>query len=219
MISTTARGASAPRPLLRGALATLVAGALPLVLAPEASAQVSTTRGWSLGAHLVGSSLTVEGEELDAGGGLGIDAGYGLNRRFTIFLTLDGSVVRGVDVADVPDVSGEWNMGHVDVGVRYHFASSLRRWIPFLEAAIGGRTVSVQDVEVDGEEVDVSLRGGTLSLGGGVGYYVREKLAVNGALRLTGGQFTERDVGNTTVRGFEIEAGSGRFLVGLTWWP
>ena len=219
MTLATQRGASAPRSLGRGALATLVAGALVHAFAPAASAQVSTTRGWSVGLHLVGSSLTVEGEELDAGGGLGIDAGYGLNRRFTVFLTLDGSVVTGVDVPDVPDVSGEWNMGHVDVGVRYHFANSLSRWVPFLEAALGARAVTVQDVEVDGEEVDVGLRGGTLSIGGGTGYYLREKLALSLGARFTGGQFTERDVGDTTVRGFELEASSGRVLLGITWWP
>ena len=215
----TDRGASAPHHLSRCALATLVAGALLLIDAGAAGAQSSTTRGLSLGAHVLGSSLTVEGEELDAGGGLGLQAGYGINRRFTIFLTLAGTVVNGVDVEEVPDVSGEWNMGHADLGVRFHFANSLKRWIPYLEAALGARAVSVDDAQVDGEEVDVSLRGSTLSLGAGFGYYLKERLSLDVGLRFTGGQFTERDVGNTTVRGFEIDAQSGRLGLGLTWWP
>jgi Outer membrane protein beta-barrel domain len=193
--------------------------ALGAAMPSPADAQASTTRGWNLGFQLQGSSLTVEGEELETGGGAGLGVGYGFNRSWTLFLDLDGAVVRGVSVPDVPDVSGDWTMGHADLGIRYYFASSLRRWIPWVEAALGGRAVAIEDVMVDGEEVDVALRGSTLSLGAGIGFYLTETLSLDFGARFTGGRFTERDVGDTTIRDVDLEAQSARWGFGLTWWP
>ncbi|MGD2070769.1 MAG: outer membrane beta-barrel protein [Gemmatimonadota bacterium] len=203
----------------RSLAVALAAGALMHLPAAGLLAQVSTTRGWNLGFHLLGSSLTVEDEELDTGGGAGIQVALGLNRRFSLFLNLDGAVVNEVEVEGQPDASGEWAIGHADLGVRFYFANSLRRWIPYLEAAFGWRAVGVDGVEVAGEPVDVSLGGGTFTLGGGVAYYFRENLAVDLTGKLSSGEFTDLKVGAVTVGGFEIDAQSGRIALGLSWWP
>jgi len=192
------------------ALAAAFSQAIPL------SAQSSTTRGWSLALQAQGTSLSIEDADADQGGGAGLRFGYGLNRSFTLFLQTDGGLI---DVEEADDFTGEWRMGHVDLGVRFHFANSLNRWIPFLEAAAGVRAVSVEAAEVEDEILDVSFSGSSFSLGGGVQLYLNETLALELDGRFTSGQFTDIDVGNITVGGFDIDAQSTRLGIGLVWWP
>ena len=194
----------------------LAAAAAGMAVSPVA-AQRSTTRGFMLGAHLQGASLTVQDGDPDSGGGLGLRAGYGFSRRFTGYIEADAIVF---DVAN-PDFGGYWNMVHVDLGVRYNFANSLRRWVPLLEAALGARAVTVEDATVDGQPVggDVSFSGGAFSLGGGVDFYVTEKLALETVMKWSSGQFERVDVGNISVNGLDIDAQSFRFKIGLSWWP
>ena len=203
-----------PCPVLRRALAlSLVVAAAAAVQPRAAEAQVSTTRGWSFGAHLVGASLTVEDEDADGGGGLGLRAGYGFNRTVTAFLSVDGIAF---DADNAPDeVQGDWTMAHVDLGARFHLANALRRWVPWLEAAVGARTVSLDSEE----EEDVSFTGGSFTVGGGLDVYLRQTFALELGLRFTGGEFTDVEVGNVTVEGLDLDATSVRVGLGVTWWP
>lgn len=200
-------------PALRAALlAALAAG----TAAAPAVAQRSTTRGFTVGAHLQGASLKVEDDDPSGGGGAGVRVGYGFNRNFTGYIEADGITF---DV-DNPDFGGEWSMAHVDLGVRYNFANSLRRWIPFLEAAIGGRAVRLEDATVEGNPAgELNFSGGALSVGGGVSFFVREKLAIETLLKFTGGTFERVDVGNISVNDLDIDASSFRFKLGVAWWP
>lgn len=184
--------------------------------ATPAAAQKSTTRGFNIGAHLVGASLTVEDDDPAGGGGLGVRAGYGFNRRFMGYLEIDGI---GFDVED-PELEGQWAMAHVDLGVRYSFANSLNRWVPFLDAAIGARAVSVDDATSDGEDVGtVTFSGGAFSLGGGLAFYTSQKFAIETLVKFTGGNFEQVDVGSVSVGDLDIEASSFRFKLGVSWWP
>jgi hypothetical protein len=181
-----------------------------------AVAQRSTTRGFTVGAHLQGASLTVEEGDPDGGGGFGARVGYGFNRRFTGYFETDAIVF---DVAN-PDFGGYWSMVHVDVGVRYNFANSLRRWVPFLEGAIGVRAVQVDDARVNGDSVgELNFTGGAFSLGGGVSFFATEKLALETVMKFSGGTFEQVDVGNVSVNNLDIDASSFRFKIGLAWWP
>ena len=193
-------------------LAALAAGtaASPVV------AQRSTTRGFTVGAHLQGASLTVEDRDPSGGGGAGLRLGYGLNRSFTLYFEADG--IR-FDVEN-EDFGGEWTMGHADFGVRYNFSNSLRRWIPFLEAALGGRAVRLEEATVDGAEAGtLEFTGGSASIGGGVSFFVREKFALETLVKFTGGTFEKVDVGDISVNNLDIDASSFRFKVGFAWWP
>lgn len=203
-----------PTWIVRAALLALVAG----LAATPAEAQRSTTRGFVIGAHLQGASLRVEGDEDDeaGGGGFGARVGYGFNRKLTGYLEVDGIVF---DVEN-PDLEGEWAMAHVDLGVRYNFANSLKRWIPFLEGAIGARAVSVEDARSDGDNVGtVTFTGGAASIGGGISFFTGEKFALETLVKFTGGTFEQIDVGDLSVRNLDIEASSFRFKVGMAWWP
>lgn len=199
---------------------TLVAGALALALLTlpgTLAGQQSTTRGLVLGLHASGASLSVEGEDgSDAGGG-GVFVGYGLNRRFTVFFQADGAEYDGQSVGDV---EGDWVLGHFDLGVRFHFANSLRRWVPFLQGSVGRRSVSVQDPVVDGnQEEEVDLSGTSLTVGGGVAFHLAQAWSLEASLLFTGGEFSTLRVNNVTVSGFDVDATSTRFGLGVRWWP
>lgn len=200
-------------PFLRAAL--LAAFATGMAVSPV-DAQRSTTRGFTVGAHIQGASLEVEDDDPANGGGAGLRVGYGFNRNFTGYIEADGITF---DVEN-PDFGGEWTMGHLDLGVRYNFANSLRRWIPFLEAAVGGRAVRLENATVEGNDAgDLNFSGGSLSVGGGIGFFVSEKLAIESLVKFTGGTFEQVDVGNISVNDLDIEASSFRFKLGVAWWP
>jgi hypothetical protein len=189
---------------------------LASMAATPAAAQRSTTRGFNIGAHLQGASLTVEDDDPSNGSGAGLRIGYGFNRRFTGYVELDGVAFE----VENPELEGEWTMGHVDLGLRYNFANSLRRWIPFIEGSVGARAVSVEDAMRDGEEVGTTtFSGGSLSLGGGISFFTSEKFAIETLMKFTGGTFEQIDVGDVSVRNLDIEASSFRFKLGVSWWP
>lgn len=203
--------------MLRKIAATLLLTLPALASAPAgAHAQESTTRGFNLGLHLSAASLEVEDGNRNNAGGLGLIFGYGLNRNFELFIQLDGAEF---DVDD-SQVTGQWTMGHVDLGVRYHFANSLRSWVPYLQAALSGRAVGVDNAVVQGNpETDVDFFGGAFTFGGGIMFYFNQTLAADLQLLWSGGQFTEVKVDNVTVSGLEIDAQSSRLNLGISWWP
>ena len=197
---------------LRVALLAIVAS----LAATPAAAQRSTTRGFSIGAHLQAASLKVEDDDPSGGGGAGLRLGYGFNRSLTAYVEADGITF---DVEN-PELEGEWTMGQLDLGLRYNFANSQRRLIPFLDAAIGGRAVSVEDATNEGEDAGkVTFSGGAFSLGGGLSFFTSEKFAVETLVKFTGGTFEQIDVGDVSVRNLDIDASSFRFKVGVSWWP
>jgi opacity protein-like surface antigen len=181
------------------------------------TAQRSTTRGFVLGVHASGASLEVESQDRNNAGGGGLFLGYGVNRLFTIFAQADAAEF---DEQSGVAIDGQWVMGHFDLGVRFHFANSLRSVVPFLQGSIGARAVGVQDPVVDGTPQDeVSLSGGSFTLGGGVDFYFSETFALDLALLFSGGEFDTIHVNNASVSGFDVDATSGRLNVGVTWWP
>ena len=198
---------------MRLMIVMLAAGlaALPL------SAQQSTTRGFNLGLHVQGTSLSVEGQDADGGGGGGLTVGYGVNRIVTVFFRADGATVTAENSTAL---AGDWTLGHVEVGTRFHFANALRRWVPWLEAALGARVVSVKDVVVNEEQIeDVSFNGGALTVGGGLSFYVNEGFALDLGLEGSFGEFTEIEVGAASLGNLDIDATSARLNLGFVWWP
>jgi opacity protein-like surface antigen len=180
-------------------------------------AQLSTTRGFNLGVYLEGAQISVEGEDPSGGGGLGLRAGYGVNRIITLFLNIDGTAI---EVDDPANPSGDWQMAHFDLGARFHFANTLRRWVPYLEAAISGRAVSLDDARLGSEQVGkLTFSGSALTIGGGLSIYLKEALALDIELLGSGGTFNQIDVGAISVSNLDLDATSGRFKVGLIWWP
>lgn len=192
---------------------------LALALSPVGvAAQKSTSRGLSVGLQALGTSLTVEKGDENNGGGLGLRVGYGFNRIVTGFITLDGSAVQ--IPASNSFVAGEWTLAHAEVGARFHFANSLRRWVPYLETSIGARSVSIENTSVNNSPAGkVSFNGPALSVGTGMSIFASPKWAFDAGLRWTGGTFTEVDLGSAALRNLDIDAASFRLGVGVVWWP
>ena len=180
-------------------------------------AQESTTRGFNVGLHISGASLKVEDGDRHNAGGAGIMVGYGFNRTIQVFFAADGAEF---DVDDA-EVQGTWTMAHADLGVRFHFANSLRRWVPYLQAALGGRVVSVSNAEVNQQtqSENVSMSGGSFTVGGGILVYFNQTLAADVQLVWSDGEFTTIEAGNVSLSGFDLDAQSSRLNVGISWWP
>ena len=188
------------------------------LVSPTATfAQGSTTRGLSIGAHLMGTSLEVENGDRSGGGGFGVRVGYGFNRIITGFVHVDGS---RVEVEEGQRVGGQWDLSHAELGARFHLANSLRRWVPYVEVSAGGRAVKVADAQVNGQDAgDISFSGPAVTFGGGLSAYFTRRFALDISLKVTGGQFSKVDVGPVSVNNLDIDAASARFGVGFVWWP
>lgn len=204
--------------LLSRHMRTLLLAATTFAFVAPLSAQQSTTRGFVVGAHVGGASVKVEQADRANGGGGGILVGYGLNRLVTLYAQFDGSTF---DVSAQPDVEGTWTMAHADLGVRFHFANSLRSFVPYLQAAISGRAVSVSDIPATSplSGQDVSLTGSAFTFGGGLMLYAKRTVAFDLGVVFSGGEFTDITVGNTTVSGLDADASSARYSIGVVWWP
>lgn len=186
-------------------------------VAGPGQAQESTTRGLTIGLHASGASLVVESDDRENAGGGGLTVGYGINRRITLFAQADGAEF---DNPSTGAVQGTWAMGHFDLGVRFNFANSLSRFVPFLQGAIGARAVSVTNPIVNNQAVrEVTLSGAALTLGGGVDIYFGESFALDLQLLWSGGEFTTITVDNASLSGLNINATSSRLNIGFLWWP
>ena len=187
------------------------------ILPTPVVAQKSTTRGLHLGAHLQAVSLQPQDADPANGGGLGVRVGHGINRIITLYLEADGVEV---EAGNPETVAGNWSLFHADIGARFHFANSLRSWVPYLEVALGSRRVTVENGEVQNQDVDtVSFNGGSFSVGCGVYAYFTETVALDVGLKAASGEFTEIEVGALSIGGLDLDAQTTRFKVGVVWWP
>lgn len=197
--------------------AALLAVAFVFAGGTSLEAQSSTTRGFVLGAHLGAATVSIEDSDNSTGGGGGLFFGLGLNRNFTVYLQFDAATL---DV-DGGETAGTWTLGHGDLGLRFHFANSLRSWVPYVQGGFSGRVVSLSDIPagnpLSGSEV--SLSGTSLTFGGGVMIYPSQAFAVDLGVAVNGGQFTTITVDNTSQTGFDLDSTSTRFNVGFAWWP
>jgi hypothetical protein len=198
-------------------LSVIVPSILLAWMAMPLAGQKSTTRGLNLGFHLQGASLSVQEGDSDGGAGAGFRIGYGLNRIVTLYFELDGI---SVESQGSEEFQGTWSLAHTDFGARFHFASTLRSWVPYLEVALGGRAATVSDASSNGNKVgDINFLGGSFSFGGGIYFYFTETFGMDVGLKLTGGEFDEVDLGPILLDDLDIDATSTRFKVGIIWWP
>lgn len=182
----------------------------PFVAAIPAAAQHT---GFSLGVGVQHTSQTVafgdfadEDEEV-SGVGLGLTAAYGFSNLISAFLTLDGSSVSSDDADD-----GDGTLAHADLGVRFHFRAQPQLF-PYVQAALSGIAISGDD-----EGSEITFSGGGFTLGGGVKYFLSPRLALDGTLAYSGGQYTQVEVDGETFDDFEFDASSLRIRAGIEYY-
>ena len=148
----------------------------------------------------------------ESGPGAGVTFGWGLTRNFAF--VLDASAAR------ISSLNGDFDLGHVDVGGRWHFVNR-SALVPFLEVGYAGRVARKQDWVLPGTTStgDLSMMGGCVSAGGGFQYFAMPGLALGGSFKWTSGKFTRVQFDKVTVDGLNIDATSARFNMGFTWYP
>lgn len=194
--------------LLAVAASALLAAA---PLAAQAPTQASSTKGFLLGAHLTGTSLTIDdfGDETANGGGAGIQVGYGFTRRLALVADFTAGALED-----------EVAFGNFDLGLRYAWTGATRRWVPSLEVGIAGRAIGQEDVLLDdGELHEVTFSGAGFTLGAGIQYYTSPRWAIGAGIKWTGGEFDRVQVDNVSVDDLNIDATSTRINIGITWYP
>lgn len=169
----------------------------------------STTRGFHIGAALNGSSLELTDAEAadvgrDNGSGLSFTAGYGFTPQFGLLLTVTGASMD----------SGGYALGHADIAGRFSFANPDRALVPYLELGFTGLAL----VEDDVDETQFSGNGYTGAAG--LNFFFTPKFALDVNVRFTTGEFTSVTSGGETVTSDEgAGANTGRFNVGVSWFP
>lgn len=197
-------------------LSALVAGAL--LSAGSLSAQ-SDNSGFLLNLHLVGNGISGVGAdvEMENGGGVGVALGYGFTDRVALYLNVDGAQIEYDEDADVEDDT--YTAVTADLGVRMNFGNEGMKLRPYINAAISGLVLAEED-EIAGEELEATISGGGLTVGGGVQYFFSPSLALDVALQATQGAFTDIAVNDEDE---ELDEGiaftTSRIQLGLTWHP
>lgn len=189
--------------------------ALLFLTTDDVQAQRSNTRGLFLNAHLNATTIGYDQDDFDTqtGGGLGVQFGYGVSNLVALFLGVDGSVMSNEDVEDA------FTLAHVDVGAQFNFGKPRSAARPYGVIALTFRQATF-DLGEGNRAFEVDFSGGGLTLGGGLKYFFSRAVALDVGLNLTFGEFTDVEVGGVTVQdALDLNATSGRFVVGLSWFP
>ena len=178
----------------------------------------ANTSNFFLGLSLNGSSIMFddESDEVESGGGLSAQIGWGFTPNFALYLDASGAAIR-TDIGDV-------GLGHVELGGRWHFVSATRALVPFLEVGYAARAIVQEDMfyyDDFGNALsgDFSLLGSGIAFGGGLQYHVSPTMALGASLKWTVGDFTTVKLDNVSVDGLDISATTARLNLGFTWYP
>ena len=189
----------------------LLVAALMTSISSGAGAQLADTRGFNLSAALNGSAIKLDDEDFgdsdtENGAGLALQAGYNFTRNFGVFLGVTGASIQA-------EGGGSYALGHGDLGVRISLPSG--RLVPYLEAAFTG--LNAQG-DLDGDDIEFQGTGGTGTLG--LNFFLGQKVALDVAFRYTKGEFTTFKINGEGLTSDDgIGVGTGRFNLGITWYP
>lgn len=195
-------------------LTALSALFLPASLVAQASS--APTRGFFAGLALHGTAIKIEdvSDSRESGGGATLKLGYGFTNLFSLYI--EGSAA-SLDTGDDEDLV----LSHFDLGARFSFNTASGALVPYAHVAVTGRAGRWDDVQFagSGSSNELEISGAGLTLGGGLLIFFAPQWAFDANLAFTGGEFSSIRYGNVTVDGFEIDATSTRFNVGVSWHP
>ena len=180
--------------------------------------------GFVLGVYTMGApGLTLSGADIEDGPfktnfgpGAGVMVGYGFNRTFSGYASVD---VAKQDANDA-DIGGSFGLRHIELGARANLPYGSATTVPYLTASYGRRSLGARVTDDwEGTEYDMRLSGGMFGVGGGVEHVISPTLGVDGGLSLGFGSFSHADIdgesGSFAVNGTT----SIRLRIGMTWRP
>jgi hypothetical protein len=168
----------------------------------------SVAEGLRLNVHAGVAHLDGEG----AGVRPGLSAGYGSTRWFSVFITYDR--------VPLNDGTHDFDLEHIDAGVRVNVRGAGASLVPFGLAAYTWRSADYGERLFLGDTLDVRVHGSGLTVGVGAAYHVTPALAVEGSVKRSGGAMDRVDANGFTFRHDEATIGGAtlRVNVGVSWW-
>ena len=197
----------ATRLVLSAAITALIVSATPTL----ANAQdKSRARGFFLGGTYEGNGVVVEDSDTtESGAGAGLIVGYGFTQRLAVFGQLSGASVESADG------SGNYGLGHFDVGMRVHFLAPAKRVVPFAQVGLSSRAFA-QDIGVN----RIEASGTGVSFGGGVNVHFKPALALTTGVTWATGNLSDFKLnGNSSGSLDSLGLTSARVYVGVIWFP
>lgn len=185
-------------------------------LSAGAQSPRAATKGFFAGLGLHGTAIQIEdlSDDRESGGGATIKLGYGFTRLFALY-------VEGSAASLNTDNDENWTLSHFDIGARFSLGGPASAVVPYLQAAVSGRAGTRDDVIIQGSTTprDLEISGAGFTAGGGLLIFFHPAWAFDADLKFTVGEFSTIKYGNVSVDGFEIDATSTRFNVGVSWHP
>jgi len=180
---------------------------LVLLMGVEISAQdiKSNTKGFSANVNAVYGTWSSEStflgdlDELEpAGIGVSAKIAYGFNQNFELLLALSSAGFKR---------EFEWDTYQVttlDLGGRYNFGATLRRFRPFVEASLSVNSLIIDPITFDGIELfKLESSGSGLSLGGGLHIFLNQNISINANGKIAFGGFSATSLSGTEVNNLE----------------
>jgi len=207
------------------ALATLASVAMLLTNAAHAQSSSGNdrTRGFVLGVHSIAApGVKISGGDINGefsttfGAGAGVTVGYGINRIFSGFTSLDVAKQKtGEDVFP----QGSYGLAHFEVGARANLPLGGSATVPYVTASVGRRALSARITTDDGDQADATMSGGMLSVGGGIEHFFSPTMAIDAGVGVGYGKFNQFKVADDTWDPNANATTSVRLRVGVTWRP
>ena len=117
----------------------------------------------------------------------------------------------------VDNIEDGVTLAHVDLGVQLNFGTARSAARPYGTLAF---TYREETFDFGGDNVKIDFSGGGVTLGGGLKYFLSRLVALDIGVDLTFGTFSDVRVGGVTARNVvDLDATSGRFTVGISWFP
>jgi opacity protein-like surface antigen len=182
------------------------------------------TKGLMLGVYsLAAPGVAITGEDVDGtfgtsfGPGAGVMLGYGFNRIWTAYASLD---VAKQSTAPGTFPEGSLGLAHFELGARANLPVNHEKILPYVTAAVGNRALGgrVYDEEWD-EYADETLSGTMFALGGGAQYFLSPTMALDGGVSLGLGSFGKWTQDGDSETADVNSTKSLRLRAGVTWRP
>jgi len=182
------------------------------------------TTGLTLGVYsLAATGMSIAGPDIEGtfktklGEGGGVAAGYGFNRTFSAYVSLD---VAKQATAPHTHPTGTFGLAHFEIGGRANIPMNSARTTPYVSASVGNRALAANVYSDNAEEnVDFSMSGQTYAVGGGIQHFISPHAALDVGVEWATGTFNHFS-DNTGKYDMQLDNSSGlRLRVGVNWRP